>query len=436
MSSGPFRIIEHIIPGQHIREFPRATATEQEEIFRLAVKQYVPIDNPNPQPGDLTIIGAHANGFPKELYEPLWEEIHARSKRHGFRIRSIWIADVAHQGQSGVLNENALGNDPSWMDHPRDLMHLINLKRAEMPRPLIGIGHSMGGNNLVNVALMHPRLFTSLILLDPVIYPPDESMNGKVPITTLSSTHRRDLWPSRQAAAESLKKNKFYQKWDPRVLNRWIKYGLRDVPTALFPDIEAARKAAGSGPSETPVTLTTTRHQEVFTFNRPNYEGAPDKVPVNRKTHPDLDRSTGGWPYYRAEVPRTFMNLPYVRPSVLYLFAELSDMSAEPARNDKLKYTGVGVGGSGGAAEGRVKGHLLKDVGHLIAMEAVDESADVVSEWIGSELQRWRTEEAEFRVEWSKKSKVDKMTIDANWVKHVPVPARRAAKHSGSKSKL
>jgi hypothetical protein len=34
------------------------------------------------------------------------------------------------------------------MDHARDLLQLINLKRAEMPRPLIGIGHSMGGTNL------------------------------------------------------------------------------------------------------------------------------------------------------------------------------------------------------------------------------------------------------------------------------------------------
>lgn len=36
----------------------------------------------------------------------------------------------------------------SWFDHPRDLLHLINVKRAEMPRPIVGIGHSMGGAHL------------------------------------------------------------------------------------------------------------------------------------------------------------------------------------------------------------------------------------------------------------------------------------------------
>ena len=47
----------------------------------------------------------------QELYEPLWEEIHASSKDAGFRIRSIWMSDVANQGESGVINENSLGND-------------------------------------------------------------------------------------------------------------------------------------------------------------------------------------------------------------------------------------------------------------------------------------------------------------------------------------
>lgn len=36
----------------------------------------------------------------------------------------------------------------SWFDHPRDLLHLVNVKRAEMPRPIIGVGHSMGGAHL------------------------------------------------------------------------------------------------------------------------------------------------------------------------------------------------------------------------------------------------------------------------------------------------
>lgn len=47
----------------------------------------------------------------KELYEPLWDDIYEKLRSQNQRIRAIWIADVAQQGQSGILNESILGND-------------------------------------------------------------------------------------------------------------------------------------------------------------------------------------------------------------------------------------------------------------------------------------------------------------------------------------
>lgn len=47
----------------------------------------------------------------QELYEPLWDELYQRLKSKGIKIRGIWIADVAHQGKSGVINEQKLGDD-------------------------------------------------------------------------------------------------------------------------------------------------------------------------------------------------------------------------------------------------------------------------------------------------------------------------------------
>lgn len=65
MSASYFSIKEHAVEAQHIREYARATLYSEEEVLQLAVKQYIPLDNSKPQPGDVTIIGAHANGFPK-----------------------------------------------------------------------------------------------------------------------------------------------------------------------------------------------------------------------------------------------------------------------------------------------------------------------------------------------------------------------------------
>lgn len=408
-----FQIVEHQAPCSYISEYPHRYANSQEDQLYLAVKQYIPIDNPNPRPGDITIIGAHANAFPKELYEPLWEDLLTQCKKRNLRIRSIWIADVAHQGESSVINEDKLGNDPGWYDHARDLTYFINLKRKEMPRPIFGIGHSMGGNNLANVALFNPRLFTSLALIDPVIQPlsaelPAKSLGKWGPSVARLSTFRRDVWPSREEAAKLFLKSPFYQAWDKRVFDRWIKHGLRECPTALRPDTKPGQ-----------VTLTTSIANEVHTFLRPNYEGyganSPNKK-VNRVTHPDLDPDRPNtWPFYRSEAPRTFARLPELRPSVLYIFGGKSEVSGEEFNELKLANTGSGIGGSGGRAEGRVKGVTFPDVGHLIAMEAVERTAVEISQWFETEMEIWQKLEDEWEKSWRPKSLREKQDVDDRW---------------------
>ncbi|KAF4556919.1 Alpha/beta hydrolase-like protein 5 [Elsinoe fawcettii] len=399
MSSSVFTVKEHIVPCSHIRQYNRATLSGKEERLRLAVKQYVPQDNPNPQEGDITILAAHANGFPKELYEPLWDALHARLATQNIKIRSIWISDVAWQGYSSVLNEHLLGNDPYWTDHARDLFLLVNHFPSEFQRPIIGIGHSMGGHNLTNLSLIHPRLFHSLILLDPVIARIPGAGNW---FPARASAIRRDIWPSRRAAAESFAKSKFYQAWDPRVLDRWIEHGLRDLPTSLYPDPNSDI-VRGRIEGETPVTLRTTKHNEVFSFLRPNLPTPshpnPGRVP-NRRTHPDIDITLDppASPFYRAEASETFHRLPFVRPTVLYVFGEKSEVSTPLLRADKMAVTGTGVGGNGGVKTGGTK-EVTVDAGHLVAMERVEECAVHAAEWLGQEVGRWKREEGEWEGE-------------------------------------
>jgi hypothetical protein len=79
-----------------------------------------------------------------------------RSERSGFRIRAIWAPEISNQGASGMLNEQKLGDmgiDLSycsrideivdWLDNSRDLIKMFTV--FEIPQPVIGMGHSMGG---------------------------------------------------------------------------------------------------------------------------------------------------------------------------------------------------------------------------------------------------------------------------------------------------
>ncbi|KAK0617192.1 Alpha/beta hydrolase family-domain-containing protein [Immersiella caudata] len=421
-SEYPFEIKEHKVEAQHIREYPNATAHSQEEVLYLSVKQYIPKNNPSPKPGDVTIIASHANGFVKELYEPLWEDLLKSLNQRSVGVRGIWIADVAWQGRSGIINEDNLGNDSSWHDHARDLLHLINTFRASMVRPLIGIGHSFGGNIIVNLALMHPRLLSSLVLLDPVLSRFKHRPNyGFTPM--INSARRRDLWPSREAATSSFARSPFYSTWDPRCLALWNQYGLRPTPTALYP----------SAP-EPSVTLTTTKHMECFTYYRPQAQSyAPDGTRTVDKSllidaDPEIIASDPTvFPFYRPEGTSAVSRLASLRPGALWLFGETSDVNPPDVRTEKMELTGVGVGGSGGAAKGRVKQVVVEGFGHLVPMEATTRCADAAGEFIAGDLTVWRKEEELFR-QWTKKTRQEKQELDEDWWKWMGGKGKREVK--------
>ncbi|KAI5297032.1 hypothetical protein KEM55_005245, partial [Ascosphaera atra] len=339
-TSKHFRIISHIAPAQHIREYPHATASP-DDTLHIALKQYIPLNNPHPRPGDVTIIGATGNAIPKEAYEPLWEELLVKSEGK-FRIRSIWVADMASQGLSGRINEEVLGNDrkhelapwfsisvedevltclASTNDHARDLLHFINMKRHEMPLPIVGVGHSMGGHHIVHLALMHARLMHTIVCIEPMIvrrltWSKCDAENDKRTFYnmafTAASSVRKDTWPSREKAAESLRRNPFFKAWDQRAFDKYVQYGLRETSPSPRQGGEKA------------VTLTTTRHQEAFMFARPAYNLPPDPATAH-VTHPDhVEGITASGPFYRPECSLLFAQLPFLRPSVLYVFGNKS----------------------------------------------------------------------------------------------------------------
>lgn len=297
------------------------------------------------------------------------------------------------------------------MDHGRDLLHMVNQFRSEMPMPIVGIGHSFGANVLVNLSFMHPRLLSTLVLLDPVIQEYASAPSGPNPVQL--STFRRDFWPSRTEAETAMRKQKYYQSWDSRVLDRWLQFGLRDTPTALHPE--------GNG-----VALTTTKHQECFTFMRPSWDGVSEdgNTITNAELVPEMRLENPiKFPFYRPEPPNTLVRLGELRPSVLYIFGETSNMSPPQFRKLKMDTTGMGVGGSGGSKAGRVQEIVLKGLGHLVAMEAPDQCAQEAGNWLDKEVHRLN-KERELYLEWTKKSLVSKSTMSDEWKRRIGGPLK------------
>jgi len=414
MSSTHFQVNTHKFPGQHIRQYPGATRHREEDVLYLEAKQYVPLNNPNPQEGDITILATHAVSFPKELYEPLLDDLIEQSKQHGFRIRSIWMADASNQGASGVLNEHTQGDDPSFFDHPRDLLNMVNLFRDEFPQPVVGVGHSMGGTALIQLSFLHPRLLSSLILLDPVL---GSTMPNDFASLFYLNSIRQDLWPTRSAAEKA---SKFlFTRWDARVLQRWMKYGLRDTPTLLHPD-----------PGK--VTLCTTKAQEAWIYGRSWFEPLPAKgtyaTPKARIRYPDLhDGVRQSHPFYRPEDVHVWNDLLRLRPSVLYICPEKGPMSEAKSSKEKIERTGSGLGGSGGVKEGRIASRIVNDVGHLLPFEKPLKCASVAAEWLSKDIKAWQ-ERVEFERQHRDDKGIDKVALSKEWLKQT--------KHHFTKSKL
>ncbi|GKZ32172.1 hypothetical protein AbraIFM66950_001352 [Aspergillus brasiliensis] len=376
-SSSHWRIIEHTVPCQHIREYPAATARTQEDILHLAAKQYIPTTNTEPLPGDLTIVIAPGSGHPKELYEPLCEELLVRCTREGLGIRSIWAADPAHQCQSSITNEGFLGYDL--------------LVEAPIVRPVTRLSN--------NALCDHSTLVRPYLQF---------------------SVHRQDTWPSREAATKSLRREAFYQTWDIRVFARLVEHGLRDDP-------KESHVEGGNGQSHEPmpVRLATPLIQHLASLGRPYHDlPAPDAGPHdprNRLTHPDLDPELlTSLPFYRPEITALFPRLPHLRPSVLYVYGSKSNLSLPEFRSDKLRTTGIATGGSGGAAAGRVREVVIQGYSHQVPFEAVNECADEVARWLACESKRWSEEEKVIRDRQGSSPAGDDIIVEKRWKVHFP----------------
>lgn len=295
---------------------------------------------------------------------------------------------------------------------------MVNTFRADMPRPLVGVGHSFGGNLLAYLSLLHPRLLTTLVLMDPVFN--SGFNNGPLSLSSI----RRDRWPSRESAVASFRRSPFYAGWDERVLAAWVQFGLQDVP--------------GSPPE---VTLSTSKHQESFTFMRPLLQGVDtttgrrvfrrDRLPdvtddYLLQVKQDANNSSIPRQLYRPEVPNTNARLAHLRPGVCFVFGGLSALSTPKNRAEKMEFTGRAVGGSGGVPAGRVREVVLPKTGHLVAMEEPQECARATADWIAQELDFWREEEAEL-ASWWQKPVAKKQVMDEEWRSFIG-PTKRPVK--------
>ncbi|GAO20134.1 uncharacterized protein UV8b_06265 [Ustilaginoidea virens] len=424
----PFDIISHDVPVTPFREYPTAVVDESRGL-RLSVKQYIPRDdkhrtNEALRTEPITIIAAGALGIAKESYEPLFEELLRCAQSSGVLIRSIWMADMFNVGQSALLNQDNLGCDPAWIDHSRDLWSLISRFSDLMVKPIVGLGHSFGCNQLLCLSCWHPSLFHSFAFVEPGI---DARYGRGITIPwALQALRQRDSFPTRAEAEDAVVKLNNAASWDPRALSRLKHYSVRQ-----------ARDKDGARSVWRPVTP---KHQIAALVSRFNPgrvglgpNGTKGVTMAEREVVPDSDPLAFNiGPFYRHELRLAWNMLPSMRPCVLYVNGAKSPFFGHPAtREERLRRTGTGVGGNGGVKLGAVRQVVIEGGEHTMVFdESLKTVAAHVADWLADECRRWTEGPKRRRELWLRDAK-DKGSVGSDFLAALDAEMKRMKSRAG-----
>ncbi|EPE24126.1 alpha/beta-Hydrolase [Glarea lozoyensis ATCC 20868] len=254
---------------------------------------------------------------------------------------------------------------------------MVNHFQSEMVQPIMGIGHSAGGAAIAYLSTLHPRLFTSLILVEAMI---SEGMPPQIILPQLRTiVRRKETFPSHSAATQNIAKLPFYATWDPRAVERLKQHG-------FTPNSSSTEE----------VRTTTPKAIEAASFFRSNAkgigkDGLENLTAEERLEMPDVDPDAKYLaPVYKAETRIMWDLLPSVRPRVLYVVGDKTAYAVDRLHKRRIQRTGSGVGGNGGVKAGGVVSKTVEGGGHCIPMdEHVGTVAKYISTWVSDEKARW-----------------------------------------------
>lgn len=169
----------------------------------------------------------HANGFCAGVWEPVAERLRADFRVVAMDARGHG-ASSSPEGDAAYAWDLLVGD---WLAAAR-----WTLAHTGRSRIALAIGHSFGGTLTLAAAARDPRLLERALLVDPVILPPErERAAGTAPPgrggeLSERARRRRHEWESREQARAWFAERELFADWDPRALDAYVAWGLRDRP--------------------------------------------------------------------------------------------------------------------------------------------------------------------------------------------------------------
>ncbi|KAI8595106.1 Alpha/beta hydrolase fold-1 [Dissophora ornata] len=207
-----FNIVRHIVPA--------STPS-----LNLACNVYRRMPTSPSAKGAATppIIFTHANGFHKELWEPVVGRLSPR-----WTGNDMYAFDCRNQGDSAVINKDVLENTFDWYSYAADILKIVDTFDLKKP---IGVGHSFGASAFVLAELMRPGTFSTIVAVDPTMFPKATYISAGLDDNPMAqiTLKRRDTWKDRADARAKLLEKRFFQSWHPEALDLYLEHGMLDV---------------------------------------------------------------------------------------------------------------------------------------------------------------------------------------------------------------
>lgn len=186
---------------------------------------------------------AVANGFPPDSYAPLIAALGAQTETFCLPPRPLWTPAPAPQTLT------------TWRDLADDLLLMLADRGTG---PVIAVGHSLGGVVSLIAALKQPDRFRALILLDPVILPPNvlrvmrrmqaADQMGAFPLVQ-GALRRRARFATSDEAFDYWRAKPLFADWTDAALHGYVTAGLvadgEEWALRWSPDWEAQIFATG-----------------------------------------------------------------------------------------------------------------------------------------------------------------------------------------------
>jgi pimeloyl-ACP methyl ester carboxylesterase len=167
---------------------------------------------------EVLVLLAHANGFCKEVWRAVEEELLACAGPEA--LLHIVAVDLPGHGAGPPLTlapntqQGLAASKPDWDSLGDCVLRAVAAQqrhhRRQQPLLVVGVGHSLGGAACMLAELAAPGTFTRLLLFEPIIFNPTTHVPS--PLAKAAGRRRREF-DSPAAARASWASKPLFASW-------------------------------------------------------------------------------------------------------------------------------------------------------------------------------------------------------------------------------